>query len=104
MPVTLHANALRLLCYSNDRLVVNNRSRLDSTTPPVHKRTRYCFAYFLTSPRKSAPYTLPSESAVTPSAMLEIAGYGYGHGSGIKDLTFPSLALPIRMPRCAPRL
>ncbi len=32
------------------------------------------------------------------------AAYGYGHGSGMKDFTEPSRALPIRMPRRAPRL
>src|SRR5260370_23833823 len=64
----------------------------------------YFLANFLTSPRKSAPYTLPSKSAVMPSARLEPPAYGYGHGSGMKDLTEPSRALPIRMPRWAPRL
>src|SRR5579871_3545818 len=37
----------------------------------------YFLTNFLTSPRKSDPYTLPSESVVTPSAMLELAAYGY---------------------------
>jgi hypothetical protein len=65
----------------------------------------HCFlTNFRTSPKKSAPYTLPSESAVTPSAKLDPPAYGYGHESGMKYLTEPSLALPIRMPRCAPRL
>src|SRR5215469_4349060 len=59
---------------------------------------------FLTSPRKSAPYTLPSKSEVTPSAMLEPPAYGYGHGSGMRYFTEPSCALPILMPRSAPRL
>jgi hypothetical protein len=37
-------------------------------------RAAYFFTNFLTSPRKSAPYTFPSKSAVTPSARLEPAG------------------------------
>jgi hypothetical protein len=48
--------------------------------------------------------SLPSKSAVIPSAMLDPAGYGYGHISGMKYFTEPSLALPIRIPRCAPGL
>src|SRR5258706_14339293 len=64
----------------------------------------YLLTNFLTSPRKSAPYTLPWESVVTPSAILEPPAYGYGHGSGMKYLTEPSLAFPILMPRWAPKL
>src|SRR4029077_8845619 len=59
---------------------------------------------FLTSVRKSAPYTLPSPSIVTPSARLDPLAYGYGHGSGIRYFTDPSRALPILMPRRAPGL
>jgi len=40
------------------------------------RRGRYFFTNFLTSPRKSAPYTLPSKSVVTPSARLEPPAYG----------------------------
>ena len=71
---------------------------------PAEAMPGHFFTNFRTSPRKSAPYTLPSASAVTPSAMLEMAGYGYGHASGMKEWTEPSTALPMRMPRCAPWL
>jgi len=85
------------------------RQRQSATPPrptgPAFRHPFHCvFTNFLTSPRKSAPYTLPSASAVTPSAMLEPPGYGYGHASGMKYLTEPSAALPMRMPRCAPKL
>lgn len=42
----------------------------------VRSRTVHFFTYFLTVPKKSAPYTLPWASMVTPSAMLEPLGYG----------------------------
>src|SRR5262245_54414571 len=60
---------------------------------PCWKIANYFLTNFLTSPRKSAPYTLPSASTVTPSAMLEPLGYGYGHASGMKDWT-PLYGIP----------
>ena len=53
---------------------------------------------------KSA-YVCLAQSTVTPSAKLEPPAYpDERHGSGTKNLTEPSFALPIRIPRLAPRL
>ena len=72
--------------------------------PEARAKARRLTVDELTAHPARSAHTLPAESAVTPSAMLEPAGYGYEHGSGLKDLADPSRALPIRMPRSAPRL
>src|SRR5262245_57831554 len=61
----------------------------------------YFFTYlFSARGPTSAPYTLPRASAATPSAAL-VDG-AFSTGSGMKDFTEPSLALPMRMPRFQP--
>ena len=52
------------------------RNCRESCRPAGVDRMSYFFMNFLTSMRKSAPYTLPSKSTVTPSAMLDPEGYG----------------------------
>jgi hypothetical protein len=45
---------------------------------------------------------LPSASAATPSAPLVADSSGFAIGSGMKDQTLPSRALPTQMPRFQP--
>src|SRR5688500_4476538 len=58
----------------------------------------YFFTYlFNARGPTSAPSTSPAASPATPSAALVLGGFSFG--SGMNAVTFPSLALPIRMPR-----
>src|SRR5262249_37387242 len=65
--------------------------------PRAHPAT-YFFTYFFTRRGPtSPPETLPAGSATTPSAGL--VPVAFSSGSGMKYITLPSFALPMRMPR-----
>ena len=66
------------------------------------RRTAFYLTYFFKSfGPTSAPYTLPSRSTATPSAVLVPP---LGSGSGMNAVTLPSCVLPTRIPRWQPGL